>query len=382
MNMKANSSLSLILICSLLHAQTASACINTTYSREEEKQLTGDLLKLITGQFAQHGPAFYTNEVTTLTAKLMESPDDVEARNDLAAAYLKLGEYETALTLFDEIEKSHPGRYRTQANLGVLRKKMEDFDLAAKHIENSLKIKPEGHLGLGDYYLKMIRWMEEEKSPGGNRPAKNFLGVNYSAGPKATVASKDFNREHIVTLIKADRHFADAMLVLGDALFVEENYELAMRAYIRAMDDLRHPAHSVLWKRVDLVHTIWSVEADRKEGFVVRRINNIQGQSRKEFAAAAAWLTSFQEVESERISVGAQVDFKTVKEAMKSRGLAEPIYLTTGVFKGTASRDSTFAIIVVSVTAFLAVVALLICIWIVRRVWRHLRRETAVGIRN
>ena len=163
MTMKANSSLSLILICSLLHAQTVSACINTTYSREEEKQLTGDLLRLITGQFAQHGPAFYTNEVTALTAKLVDSPDDVEARNDLAAAHLKLGEYETALKLFDEIEKSHPGRYRTQANLGVLRKKMGDFDVAAKHIENSLKIKPEGHLGLGDYYLKMLRWMEAEE---------------------------------------------------------------------------------------------------------------------------------------------------------------------------------------------------------------------------
>jgi tetratricopeptide (TPR) repeat protein len=218
-----------------LLAAACSSCArlhHTTYSREEEKQLTGDLLKLITGQFAQHGPAFYTNEVTTLTAKLMESPDDVEARNDLAAAQLKMGEYETALTLFDEIEKSHPGRYRTQANLGVLRKKMGDFDVAAKHIENSLKIKPEGHLGLGDYYLKMLRWMKEVESLGDPGPAKNFLGVSYSAGPKATVASKDFNREHIVTLIKADWHFADAMLVLGDALFVEENYERRRAGYV------------------------------------------------------------------------------------------------------------------------------------------------------
>lgn len=393
MNKKANSWLALIPICSRLHAQTAPACINTTYSGEEEKQLTGDLLRLITGQFAQHGPAFYTNEVTTLTAKLAETRDDVEARNDLAAAHLKLGEYEVALGLFDEIEKTHPGRYRTQANLGVLRKKMGDFDLAAKHIEKSLKIKPEGHLGLGDYYLKMLHWKEEAAAlsraaealgPDASRMAKkpkaNFLGVLYASGPEAIVAHPDFNREYIETLIKADRHFADAMVALGDALFVEGNLELAMRAYVRAADDLHHPAGSVIYDRIHDIHDVWVKEADARNGYIVRPTFHMTHQAGMEFREAADWLSRFQETEAQMIQRGETVDFASVKAEMKALGVPEPAYLTIGVIKGTKSDFTVFTLVVGLVFfVILPCLALMFFSRLLRRMWRARKEAAATG---
>lgn len=204
-----------------------------------------------------------------------------------------------------------------------------------------------------------------------------FVLFIISDRPEATVASAGYNREYIATLIKADRHFADAMLVLGDALFVEEDYELAMRAYIRAMHDLKHPANEALQVRNDRIYKIWTEEADRKKGYIVRPMYRIQSQARTEFLAAADWLQQFQKIEAARIGVRAPVDFAVVKEAMKAQGVREPVNLEMGVFKGKISSPTAFLVKAVTVVV-LTVVGLLIGAALLR-ILRNRRRQMSVS---
>ncbi|MEM7313772.1 MAG: tetratricopeptide repeat protein, partial [Planctomycetota bacterium] len=111
------------------------ACVNSSYSQNYEKQLTGDVFKLIQGQFAHHGDAFYESELTRTAGAA-----DFEGVNDRAVALLKLKRYDEALALFESNDENFPERYKTHANLGVLYKKTGEYGKAADHIARSLEI--------------------------------------------------------------------------------------------------------------------------------------------------------------------------------------------------------------------------------------------------
>ena len=134
------------------------SCVNTSYSRLDEKAINGELIDIILGQFPHRGKVFYQNDINVKEPKIKHKPLNFELRNDIAVAYLKLEQWPQALAHFNINEKQFPQRYKTQANLGVMYKKMGEFDKAAFHLKKSLEIKAQGHMGLGDYYLKMIHW--------------------------------------------------------------------------------------------------------------------------------------------------------------------------------------------------------------------------------
>ena len=323
-------------------------CINTTYSRADEREITNDLGLLIIGAFAHHGDAFYRHEVERCESILQNDHKNFDARNDLGAAYTKLKMFKEAKAAFEENEQLHPGRYQTASNLGVMYKKEGEFDLAAEWIAKALEIKPGGHMGLGDYYLQMIRWRKEFTV---NPEIKtNFLGVPYEDGPEAT--AKIANREYLITLIKNDMNFADAYIVLGDVLFVEGDYQAALRAYYRA-EDLGEREYQqserpdryeflrsgLVESRVNKIGDYW--ESLQQPGFVVERDYNHslgRDQITGEILSARLWLKRFQQIEAERLAEGEDVSFATMKVAMADAGIEEPKITEAGYYEGTSSR--------------------------------------------
>jgi tetratricopeptide (TPR) repeat protein len=333
------------------------ACVNTSYSREEEGQITSDLTKIIAGQFPEHSEAFYDHEVVTLTAKLKKDPKDVEARNDLAAALMKLKRYGEAEAELLRIDNEHPDRYKTHANLGVLYKKTHKYAKAADHTRRALEIKPEGHLGLGDYYLRMLDWRAKVAAKDPSVKDLNFLGIAYAEGSAATAKSPLVKKEHLVTLIKADRHFAETYLILGDLLFEEGNLQNAARAYARCMANsqnsfLEEPLRENANERLGLVAREWAREAGQRKGYVFDP--HYQQQIAKEFAAAGEWLANFQTVEADLLAGGTKkVDFASVQAEMKDRNLEYlvPIYREAGLYRGTKSRSGdNFGLFIIYLT--------------------------------
>jgi tetratricopeptide (TPR) repeat protein len=144
-------------------------------------------------------------------------------------------------------------------------------------------------MGLGDYYLRMIRWRAANSAT--DAPiVQNFLGVDYAAGYQATADAA--NREHLMTLIKNEMNFTDAYVVLGDIMYAEEDYRTAIRCYLRA-SFLGHPTKVPIQRyktaRKALASTapfgaVIDSTKDRDPVFA-------------EFAAAANWLDEYQAIE-------------------------------------------------------------------------------------
>jgi len=322
--------------------QEVTACINTSYSRAEEPNLTDDITKILSGQIAEHSEEFYLREVERNQPESGEA-GTFEQLNDLGAAFIKLKRYDEALAAFEEAEKIDPGRYETQSNLGVCYKKMGDFAKAAEHIEKALQIKPSGHMGLGDYYLRMLRWRAE----GGETTGKNFLGIEYSDGADVTAENPVTNEEFLITLIKNDRHFADAYLVLGDVLFAKGDLQGAMRAYSypqQTFDDDSRPSDSQrAWfnTRRRLVEEAMMKLVREQEGLLFDE--NYTVQISREKHAAETWLEEFKRTEADLIASGEEVDFGFVKSEMTRRGIDEPEYQKVGVFGDRHYESKTFA---------------------------------------
>ena len=291
------------------------ACINTSYSVRDEQNITSDTRLLIIGAFAHHGPAFYEAELKRCQQILGNDPENFEARNDLGAALTKLGRYKKAKAEFLQNEQLHPARYKTASNLGVLFKKWDRFDEASEWTSRALEIKPGGHMGLGDYYLRMINWKAEHARTG-DLPLTNFLGVEYLAGPEAT--ARVANREYVETLIRNDMSFADAYLVLGDIALVEDDLQTALRSYLRAtqLSDVSHP---------DRLRRVYARLEEEMPDQVLAAQDEWPKQIHSEFSAAEAWLARYQEIEVERLKAGKAVDFGSMKDATVAAGLQTPI---------------------------------------------------------
>ena len=330
------------------------ACINTTYSASDEKEITNDLRLLVIGAFAHHGEAFYKHELNRCQALLVKNPRDFDARNDLGAALTKLGRFPEADTAFKENETAHPRRYRTAANRGVLYKKWGRFQEASELIAESLRIRPGGHMGLGDYYLRMIRWRAAIATTD-SAVVQNFLGVKYAAGWKAT--AQVANREHLVTLIKNDMGFADAYIVLGDIMYAEQDFRTAVRCYLRARY-LGHPTQ-VPAERYEMARNELASSAGL--GAI---IDSAEGPNSvlAEFKAAEIWLEDYQVLEAKRLEAGLAVDFGTMRVALTEAGVTPPKIIEQHTYSELWSANFILMTIVKVAMALILYLAIRYCV--------------------
>lgn len=300
----------------------AAACIWDTNTLKDELQTKHTpMFHLITGQFAHHGPAFYEKQAAKARETLKTNPNDIAALNNLGAAYTKLGRYKAALSTFLSIEKIQPGKYETYSNLGVLFKKMGKFEEAGDYIAKALKIKPEGHMGLGDWYLKMIRYQADvQKSE--SSPTKNFLGHSYDKSFYSwKVKDKDTFLKNIKALIRNDRSFADAYVVLGDYLMriPVGTRNLALWSYVRALQ-LGHKNPTQIQKRITGIYKHWkeALEDDYNGKKLESHRDTIVG-IRADLKKRGKWLEQFMSVEAELIKKSDDVDFDAVHKEMTKR---------------------------------------------------------------
>ncbi|PCJ57984.1 MAG: hypothetical protein COA79_14530 [Planctomycetota bacterium] len=314
------------------------ACVNTTYSRADEKAITGELVHIIMGSFMHHGEAFYDQEVIRNNSILEKNPKSFDAINDLAVAYFKRSSfmskveklaqpfnYHDSIKLFETNEKYHPNRYKTASNMGVMYKKFGDFENAEKYIKKALKIKPQGHMGLGDYYLKMIQYLKS------NDGSSNFLGIKYEDGYQKTAEAA--NKEYVISLIKNDHQFADAYIVLGDILLYEKKYQLALRSYLRYQDLIKNSNgksdRNFFYMRSESLFELWSINL--ASGHIFDRY--YKNQFHHDLMKVKDWLLTFHNFETTQLQNGNSVSFSHLT---KNNMFPErPIYLDIAYFKGT-----------------------------------------------
>ena len=333
-------------------------CINTTYSRKDEVNICNDLAHLILGQFAHHGTAFYENEVIRNKKLLEDKKDDFEARNDLGAAYLKLGKWAAAEKVFKENEKLYPGRYKTASNLGVLYKKMGRYQEAGESIKQALQIKAGGHMGLGDYYLKMIQWLELRDSlRKGTLPDNDFIGISFEANVYAHAEAAD--RDFVITLIKNDYQFGAVYFLLGDVLQQEGKLQLALRAYNRAAY-LDEAFVDLTYSRIEDLRQYW--QSNKQSDYVVELGGYHSNQLNNELNNAENWLASFQTLEAERLKQNLPVAFEHTLPALEDKGISKPQIFDAIYYKGeetTSGGISTGTVVIGLIVIFNVIAAIL-----------------------
>ncbi|MCJ8330041.1 MAG: hypothetical protein HRT89_23785 [Lentisphaeria bacterium] len=290
---------------------SVSACVSTSYSVEEESIISNDLGYLLLGKIPSHSKKFYEQQLKIQSLILKRSPDNVIARNDRAVALLKLTRWDEAIKELETVQSIKKDLYNTHVNLGIIYKKTGNYKKSAWHIEKSLQIKPAGHLGLGDNYLRMIVWKSK------SRPQKNFLGINYNEGPQGLRDDMRVNKQYLINLLKADRHFSDVYLVLGDQLVLEENYQLAIRSYHHAIK-LKHHKKDLILERIEGIYTIWNNEL--RNEYIIEDYQLTAKYIDLELDHAASWLNSFKLQESKLVLSGkTQPVFSRTLRAMNKK---------------------------------------------------------------
>jgi tetratricopeptide (TPR) repeat protein len=90
--------------------------------------------------------------------------DDPAWWNDLAGAYLRLGQAKEAAELLAPVVKRFPNDYGVHANLGTAYHLLGRFVEAEVEIARDLEINPDAHFGLEKYHLALLQYLVRDRT--------------------------------------------------------------------------------------------------------------------------------------------------------------------------------------------------------------------------
>jgi len=370
-----------------LIALPAAACIWDSNTLRDELQTRGlGLFELITGQVPHHGERFYEAQAQRARARLKAAPEDLTAGDDLVGATVKLGLFEEARATLDNQLAKQPKRYESLSNLGVLLKKQGDFPGAARAIARALEQKPEGHMGLGDWYLRMLRY-QAAKAAGRPWKGSTFLSDDDEAEESWAWTSTPFSRrdfsvpsspgealdlEQIIELcarmIRNDERFPGSYVLLGQALEIRFDLNLAFWSYARALE-LGCEDPEGVEAAMAKIHAHWTEAAGRGYDGVGKSVEDLpaaHARVRDGFAAAARWRAQFEAAEAGLIAKagsGEVVEFAAVEAELARRGITKQEPRNVGVVQAAPSGP-TFVLLILAALG----------LWLYRNALRRRRR--------
>ncbi|MFT5409332.1 MAG: hypothetical protein ACI8XO_001137 [Verrucomicrobiales bacterium] len=195
-------------------------------------------------------------------------------------------------------------------------------------------------MGLGDWYLRMLRYRAEVKANPDVIPAKNFLGQAYAESffpnlDEGSIPIDKLNevlptvgreRKLLMNLLRNDQSFADGFAAMGDHLALVGDLHLAFLSYSRAIE-LDHPNTSEMKRRRRaLLRHRESVEDKKFRGNSKRMAwwDAEVANAKKTIGKGAAWLKAFQRIEAALVKrKGDAVDFVDVEIAIETQQLTK-----------------------------------------------------------
>ncbi|WP_372366193.1 tetratricopeptide repeat protein [Candidatus Uabimicrobium sp. HlEnr_7] len=251
---------------------------------------------IITGQFAHHSELYYQHRISNLLSK--SSLSDRE-KNNLAVSYIRIKRFDLAEKILLSLLEKNPNKYEVLSNLGVLSKKKRDYRSAVFYMKKALKIKPEGHMGLGDWYLKMLKWYAKYN---GKIAQENFLGASYNNQRFYDNFSSE-SMEKLLTLLRNDQHFIDGFIVLGRVLESRGHKSLAIMSYLKKFKN-----RTELFRFMNIT----------KKG---REIHTHLNAAKKSVKKSQRWLKQFHTVEKLLLKEDKLPSFKLTHQKLKQSGI-------------------------------------------------------------
>jgi tetratricopeptide (TPR) repeat protein len=137
----------------------ALACLWDYDTLLEERTRFPDTIELITGKFLRHSQEFYRWRIQDRLQKIKGEPDNLAYYDDLAVAYEKIGNRQTAIETMLVADRKQPGRYETVANLGTFYIHSGQLDPGLKYIDQALRINPNAHFGREKYQHYLVEYI-------------------------------------------------------------------------------------------------------------------------------------------------------------------------------------------------------------------------------
>lgn len=114
------------------------------------------------------------------TAEARKNPT-FEHRSDLAVGLVHLGRPKEAIDLLQALEREHPGRYQTAANLGTAFELAGDNGEALKWIREGIRRNPEAHDGTEWLHAVILEAKLRRRVQGS--PEQSILHLDFGPGP-------------------------------------------------------------------------------------------------------------------------------------------------------------------------------------------------------
>jgi tetratricopeptide (TPR) repeat protein len=159
--MKTKGCVLLVLFMSLA-VSVCRACLWDATTLTEEKQRHPELAKVVLGELPPaEDPKLMRERIEKLMAERREN--EVMWWNNLAVAYIKLGELKEAVALLESVTNRFANDYGIHANLGTAYHLMGRYREAEKEIARDLEINPDAHFGLERYHLALLKYLNKDK---------------------------------------------------------------------------------------------------------------------------------------------------------------------------------------------------------------------------
>jgi tetratricopeptide (TPR) repeat protein len=311
----------------LLMVASARACMwDYDTLRDERRGLPG-VAEILAGRWEKHSQFFYEDRVRRMNELIAREPNNLDAFDNLAVAYEKLGQVDKAIETILAKDKLKPGEYTTHANLGTFYLHSGRLEEGIAEIEKALVINPDAHFGREKYQLQLAKYLLGRKDgvnasektfismptfrdlfwvPATTSPADREAALAKRSSPefranvarageeqKARLADREHAIEGIVGMIRfGTGKSPDLYAALGELLASRRDAHLAYRAFKRAADlEFR----DLGWLREQMVRV--SEMTEDKSEFDPALIA-------KERADADAWVAAYQSFEDELIRAG------------------------------------------------------------------------------
>jgi tetratricopeptide (TPR) repeat protein len=295
----------------LLITRPSHACLWDNDTLQDERRGLPGMSEILAGKWERHSRYFYEQRAGAMTARLARDPKDLDAYDNLAVAYEKIGEIPRAIDTILKKESIKPGEYTTYANLGTFYLHAGDLDHGIEFIRKAMEINPDAHFGRERYQLMVAEYLRRAKSDATVLDGGSFVmpmllasaGMTKTASTQAaltTEQSADQARlmrlylsrrndpatvnkaiEGVVGMIRfGTGTSAHLYFALGDLLAVRGDKHLAYRAYKRALD-FNHPRPELLKEAMNQMWRAVEYPSDFDDATIAR-----------ERADADAWLAA------------------------------------------------------------------------------------------
>ena len=297
------------LIAALLFtASSTQACLWDNDTLKDEQRGLPAIADVLAGKFERHSRYFYEQRIVYMKAAIEKNPNDLAAYDNLAVAYEKLDDQDSAIAIMLQKEKIKPAQYTTYANLGTFYLHKGDFENGIAYIKTALAINPEAHFGREEYQLKLAEFLHRRKTDPSSVTSKDFLDLNLDPEQGRYFPGRpDGLWENARTQFKLKPNVFDGIVgmlrfgtgrspdlyyVLGGLLTLRGDKHLAYRAYKRAIE-LNHPLSGEIREGMERLKSAVEYPSDFDDAVIA-----------KERADADAWVRAFQDYEDNLVRSG------------------------------------------------------------------------------